>query len=74
MNAKLCKAVRRVARASGLPAEDQHLINKRTGVIRVGKCQRGLVRNLKRRIKRGELKTISQVTLAKETHAARVGS
>jgi hypothetical protein len=78
MNAKLSKAVRRIARTSGLPTENQYLIHKRTGVIRLGRCRRGLVRSLKRRIARGEVKGVTRYTLDaalhKEAHAARVGS
>jgi hypothetical protein len=71
MNAKLAKAVRRVARvAPGFPVETQYLIHRRTGVMRVGKCLRGVMLHIKKKVKRGELPQINRYT-AKGMHAAR---
>lgn len=69
MNDKLAKALRRIARGAGLPAENQYLIHNRTGVIRLGRCTRGLMQNLKRRVIKGELKGLNR-----GVHAPRAGS
>jgi hypothetical protein len=76
MNDKLAKAVRRIVRAApDVPAEIQYLIHQRTGVIRVGRCQRGLYCNLKKRIKQGQLPKLNRFTfVTREAHAARAGS
>lgn len=75
MNDKKAKALRRVARAAGLPVESMYLIHKRTGVVRLGKCFRGLVRNLKKRVRRGELPNLNRYSLSERgAHAARAGS
>lgn len=53
MNEKRAKALRRICRRASVPAQTLYLINKRTGVIRLGKCWRGLYQMLKRRVKKG---------------------
>lgn len=57
MNAKKAKALRRVAREiaqrQGVPESIQHLIHTKTGVVRVGYCAKGVVRQLKKQIAAG---------------------
>jgi hypothetical protein len=53
MNEKRAKALRSICRRVAVPAQTVYLINNRTGVIRVGKCFRGLYRSLKKRMAKG---------------------
>lgn len=49
MNAKRSKALRKfVGQVKSLPAQTRYLIDTKTGVIRLGKCWRGLYQRLKR--------------------------
>ncbi len=60
MNEKKAKSIRRAARQMaaqlGVPLETQYLIHRNTGVIRVGRCLHGLVRHMKKQVRRGALR------------------
>jgi hypothetical protein len=60
MNAKKAKvlrsAARSVAQANDFSPETVYLIHRKTGVIRLGKCEKGLRRHLKKQIQRGLIK------------------
>jgi hypothetical protein len=60
MNAKKAKALRSAARsvaqANDFPRETVYLIHRKTGVIRLGRCEKGLRRHLKKQIRRGLIK------------------
>jgi hypothetical protein len=59
MNAKKAKALRRMAKQlaerHSIQTEDQHLINRRTRVIIVGNCERGVLQRLKRGVRQGTI-------------------
>lgn len=49
MNEKRAKLARRLARQAALQSETVYLINTKTGVIRLGKCEKGVYRLIKNR-------------------------
>ena len=59
MNAKKRKSLRRYAaqicEQTGVQSETVRLINTKTGVVRVGKCFRGVYRHMKNLVRKGQL-------------------
>jgi hypothetical protein len=64
MNAKKAKALRRAARdlaqRGGIPEDTQLMIHRKTGVVTVGRCERGLLRHMKKKLAKGQISLLKR--------------